>query len=276
MLVFVFWKNSRYMQLDTRCLSGHWLDTLVCSAMPLDSALFVTEIIGLYVSLMSIMLRARASSSMNSSWISIIGGEGGPVTAWIRVGDSIRFVLQKPTGPAIIPTDFGDVAHRHAHEHGHQTDTEGILCHHESSPAYGGNHFREPTPLYSKPQFLSASALQAEVREVMRSELSSSEKAVRIHAIFLSLHKLSLCNLPGIGARAGCDHYERMCWIRAECCGKYYPCRRCHDEAENHEINRAETKLIACTVCGDKDQPLSPTCRKCGVRFARRDLPRRT
>jgi hypothetical protein len=72
---------------------------------------------------------------------------------------------------------------------------------------------------------------------------------------------------PGAGAPP-CEHYERKAWLKAACCGRYYPCRFCHDAAEDHEIDRHATKLVGCSTCGAADQPASESCGNCGVRFA--------
>jgi hypothetical protein len=80
---------------------------------------------------------------------------------------------------------------------------------------------------------------------------------------------------PGAGAEC-CTHYDRKCWLKPKCCtredepsaSKYYPCRRCHDENEDHAIDRHATEFVACTVCGAEDQPVGAHCGHCGVRFA--------
>ena len=131
---------------------------------------------------------------------------------------------------------------------------------------------------------LETDTLERKVRSIMRSNASSSEKAAQIHQLFAEQSAAVTASdnvvapakrgvFPGRGAPAGCKHYKRKCWIRAPCCDRYYPCRRCHDEAENHEINRHAISMIACVQCGDKDQPVSATCRTCGVRFARYFCP---
>lgn len=119
--------------------------------------------------------------------------------------------------------------------------------------------------------------MEEKVRIIMRSNATSTEKAAQIHDLFsrqraavssaLSSTKRGV--FPGQGAKAGCEHYKRKCWIKAPCCDKYYPCRRCHDEAEDHEIDRHAISMIACVQCGDKDQPVARTCRTCGCLFAK-------
>eukprot|EP00727_Mastigamoeba_balamuthi_P011256 m51a1_g6753 hypothetical protein (419) ;mRNA; r:46613-48079 len=74
----------------------------------------------------------------------------------------------------------------------------------------------------------------------------------------------------------GCRHYARACKKRAACCGKFYTCRLCHDEAENHQINRYATDEILCMRCGTI-QKVSNACvsEKCaGKPFARFFCPK--
>lgn len=71
----------------------------------------------------------------------------------------------------------------------------------------------------------------------------------------------------------GCKHYKRNCQIKAECCGKYYDCRLCHDEAESHQIDRFATKFVSCNACGERDMPVGKNCQACGIEFARYFCP---
>jgi len=107
--------------------------------------------------------------------------------------------------------------------------------------------------------------------------MTSAEKGARIHTLFLEQREAVLPKpspdktdqFPGLGKPTKCAHYERKCWIKAECCSKYYACPRCHDEQEDHDIDTKSIRHIGCILCGDYDQPLSATCRACGARFAR-------
>lgn len=125
----------------------------------------------------------------------------------------------------------------------------------------------------------AASELERNVRQIQKGTGTAAEKTKRIHELFAAQRNLAASvvrrshsanrTFPGAGARNGCVHYSRRCWIRAECCKRFYPCRRCHDEAESHEIDRKATRIVACVACGDDDQPVAPSCRTCGVRFAK-------
>lgn len=125
-------------------------------------------------------------------------------------------------------------------------------------------------------------SLHKAIRTVQQQNISEEEKQTRIHKLFAEHRRRATAKpaapqegdledgrFPGKGAPAGCEHYERNCWIRAKCCGKYYPCRRCHDENEDHEIDRHATEEVGCVVCGEEGQPVAKNCRKCGVEFAR-------
>lgn len=70
--------------------------------------------------------------------------------------------------------------------------------------------------------------------------------------------------------RLGCRHYLRACKLRAECCGKLYTCRLCHDDAEEtHIMDRYATKEMLCMRC-DTLQSVSAKCVNvhCGMLFA--------
>lgn len=121
--------------------------------------------------------------------------------------------------------------------------------------------------------------LEALIRAVQRSEsLSSSDKQDQIRAL-LTYHSragtlaagaptLRAGTRPGTGAAQGCEHYSRKCWLKAACCDHYYPCRRCHDAVEGHEIDRHATEFVVCVVCGE-EQCVAASCVRCGVRFAK-------
>lgn len=66
----------------------------------------------------------------------------------------------------------------------------------------------------------------------------------------------------------GCKHYKKKCFIKAECCNKFYVCRLCHNEKEDHEIDRFKIKTIMCMICKNV-QNISNECEKCHVKFAR-------
>jgi len=70
------------------------------------------------------------------------------------------------------------------------------------------------------------------------------------------------------GSVLGCKHYQRNCALIPSCCGKPYVCRLCHDEAEDHVMDRYEgVKEVLCMLCGERQAP-SDKCSKCGEKFA--------
>ncbi|CAG9861540.1 unnamed protein product [Phyllotreta striolata] len=66
----------------------------------------------------------------------------------------------------------------------------------------------------------------------------------------------------------GCSHYKRKSKFVTPCCDKVYTCRFCHDENENHTLNRKEVVELICAVC-DKRQKVQSNCENCGVLFGR-------
>ena len=60
----------------------------------------------------------------------------------------------------------------------------------------------------------------------------------------------------------GCKHYSRGARLVAACCGAAHVCRFCHDEAEDHTIDRYATKEMVCMHCSTR-QLSAADCVKC-------------
>lgn len=56
--------------------------------------------------------------------------------------------------------------------------------------------------------------------------------------------------------------------IQTPCCGRFYNCRYCHDENEDHHFDRKTLTELICTNC-DTRQKVQADCQKCGVRFGK-------
>ncbi|PSR80276.1 zinc-ribbon-domain-containing protein [Coniella lustricola] len=61
----------------------------------------------------------------------------------------------------------------------------------------------------------------------------------------------------------GCVHYKRNVRVQCAECDKWYTCRLCHDEVEEHILPRRLTKHMLCMLCGHA-QKASDTCTHCG------------
>jgi uncharacterized CHY-type Zn-finger protein len=66
----------------------------------------------------------------------------------------------------------------------------------------------------------------------------------------------------------GCSHYKRNVKLQCSACDRWYTCRFCHDDAEDHMLNRRETKHMLCMLCGYA-QAAAELCRGCGESAAR-------
>lgn len=62
----------------------------------------------------------------------------------------------------------------------------------------------------------------------------------------------------------GCKHYRRKVKLQCSTCDRWYTCRFCHDEVEDHLLNRRETKNMLCMLCGYA-QHAGEVCMNCGV-----------
>ena len=52
--------------------------------------------------------------------------------------------------------------------------------------------------------------------------------------------------------RPVCSHYQRRCLVRFPCCGKFYPCHRCHNESKDCSDDKARASNathIRCNIC---------------------------
>ena len=80
----------------------------------------------------------------------------------------------------------------------------------------------------------------------------------------------------------GCSHYSRKCQVRAPCCppDTFHPCRFCHDEQQDHKIDRHAISEMVCMLCcqraADADkffaarsQPIADICIDCSQPMAR-------
>lgn len=65
----------------------------------------------------------------------------------------------------------------------------------------------------------------------------------------------------------GCKHYERNVKLQCSTCDRWYTCRLCHDEVEDHVLIRPETKNMLCMICGCA-QRAGEICVGCGERTA--------
>jgi uncharacterized CHY-type Zn-finger protein len=68
----------------------------------------------------------------------------------------------------------------------------------------------------------------------------------------------------------GCKHYQRTAKLQANCCGKWFPCRFCHDEVSDHQITRNKTKRMLCMLC-ETAQPCAKYCgnAECGQQISK-------
>jgi len=60
----------------------------------------------------------------------------------------------------------------------------------------------------------------------------------------------------------GCKHYQRAIKFQANCCGKWFTCRFCHDAASDHEVDRKKTTRMMCMYCNTV-QPAGQNCINC-------------
>ena len=82
-----------------------------------------------------------------------------------------------------------------------------------------------------------------------------------------------------VDSETRCKHYHStldVVAIKFKCCGRYYPCYKCHMEAEDHSIqrwqaNELDNLAILCGVCKTElpiNEYIGATkCPNCGADF---------
>ena len=101
--------------------------------------------------------------------------------------------------------------------------------------------------------------LETQIKQIYSDNtLTTREKTLRVQALYSKESKKE--------DKPICNHYKRNCEIKATCCQKFYGCRLCHDQIEDHKINRFKTEVIRCNKCLT-EQNISNKCIKCGITF---------
>ncbi|EED20307.1 CHY and RING finger domain protein, putative [Talaromyces stipitatus ATCC 10500] len=65
----------------------------------------------------------------------------------------------------------------------------------------------------------------------------------------------------------GCPHYKRNVKLQCYTCRKWYTCRFCHNQLEDHPLERQKTENMLCMLCG-LPQPAGQWCKGCGEQTA--------
>ncbi|KAL9971008.1 hypothetical protein ACROYT_G023482 [Oculina patagonica] len=70
-----------------------------------------------------------------------------------------------------------------------------------------------------------------------------------------------------------CEHYQRLCRVKFPCCGRFYPCHRCHnnsDECVNDNCKAKEAFYLECSVCRHQQaiNQDAQTCARCKTKMS--------
>ncbi|KAJ1750824.1 hypothetical protein LPJ79_002588 [Coemansia sp. RSA 1821] len=66
----------------------------------------------------------------------------------------------------------------------------------------------------------------------------------------------------------GCPHYQVKAKVLAQCCSVWVPCRFCHNDMQDHSMDRFAVEQMKCMLCLE-EQPLGQQCQKCKATMAR-------
>lgn len=111
--------------------------------------------------------------------------------------------------------------------------------------------------------------IRKKIKKIQNDQnLSLAEKNSQIFSLMNKGKTISTINEEEIKK---CNHYNRNCLIFTDCCNKYYSCRICHDENEDHTLDsRKSVNKIKCIKC-NTEQSISNECinSNCKIEFGK-------
>ena len=54
-----------------------------------------------------------------------------------------------------------------------------------------------------------------------------------------------------------CSHYKRHCYVKFDCCDKFWPCHRCHNNQSTcgrKKLKSRDTRMLKCVYCNKVQQ----------------------
>ncbi|KAF1793875.1 Zinc finger, CTCHY-type [Phytophthora cactorum] len=119
--------------------------------------------------------------------------------------------------------------------------------------------------------------LKAKIREIQSSPvLTPKQKAESVQNLMMKDWNDAKSKAGVIKTECNAEverkriSYTRKCKLLGKCCGKWYSCRFCHDDNEDHAFDRYATESVSCMKC-DTVQPIGKTCgnENCKCEFGR-------
>jgi len=107
---------------------------------------------------------------------------------------------------------------------------------------------------------MNNSEIRKKIQEINKKPISQKSKSREIFDLLNKTKPVVIIKVPD------CTHYTRKCNIIAKCCGNKYGCRFCHNENEDHDIDRFSTEQIECKICNTV-QDVSNKCISCSIEF---------
>lgn len=150
------------------------------------------------------------------------------------------------------------------HNHQHIQDCEGLDPKiQEHLPSMGQEELEATIRKISRDSTLDSQKKSHIIQSLLTSHWTISQEKSQSDALVLSIKKEVIGQSPSyrdpIKLTFGCNHYKRNCKLVAACCNRLYTCRLCHDDVNNHSMDRKATTDMMCMKCL-RIQPIGPTC----------------
>ena len=98
------------------------------------------------------------------------------------------------------------------------------------------------------------------IYEINAMNIPNSEKAKMISQIMNPIKTEENFETNAIRTKIYCSHYKKHNYQMSKCCKKVYQCRLCHDEHENHTMNRYDIDYMKCDYC-QSFQKVNSSCQ---------------
>lgn len=166
------------------------------------------------------------------------------------LGTSANNFKRNAFNPILQPSIFD---HSHGNERGNNSTDINVRNRNESSESSEPEHNVNTS---SRCVISSSGLINTEghmqnalqVRSAAESNIASSSNQRSAHSTLTQQAR----NVKWL-----CTHYKRRCYVKFQCCDKYWPCHRCHNNQSNcgqKKLKSRDVKMVKCAECGKEQQ----------------------
>lgn len=182
----------------------------------------------------------KSSSQLSTS--STLGSSSSSGNSSVK-----RISLKFNSSPSSSPIISSESTTPNSHEN--ESDISSLLNFSSPSPSKSLSAFDFPRNQSSPHQAnISVSSHSIPIPKPIPLEISSIDENTYI--IPVTSGSDTQLSYSSYGNNLGCKHYKTNCKIYADCCGKWFVCRFCHDDVSDHKLLKSSSNFCLCMLCG--------------------------